>query len=217
MKKLEECIFPADWLYIKSILKDDGTDLKWAIVFNSVLKKRLESRYLDPINTVSKKALIQGQGEGFLILTIQCALIEFLAALKKGWSYYHGHKIQGKDYHYGHSASLFIEFLRDEKPFKLAFDTKTKAKQFYSNIRCGLVHEAQTKDGWRIWKGTTTGKLVNHDKKIVFRDQMTVCINTYLTSYGKELTSNIALQEAFIRKFDHFHENTHMTLRDENK
>jgi CRISPR-associated exonuclease Cas4 len=68
-----------------------------------VLRGRLNRLYFEPIRRLTRKAGEPGQGEGFAILTIQCSVIEFLGALRMGWSFKHGHKVQGADNCYGNS------------------------------------------------------------------------------------------------------------------
>ncbi|RWF88529.1 MAG: hypothetical protein EOQ45_32055 [Mesorhizobium sp.] len=195
--------FPWDWKRIRSLASSDRTADTWADVYDSVLSERLKYRYLEPITRMDAN----GKGEGFSILTIQCALIEFLASLRKGWSYRHGHKDYGKDDAYGDSQKLYVDFLRKEEPFKAHF-TKRQAEGFYADIRCGLVHEAQTKRGWRIWRGDASQPVIDHTRKIVYRESMRRCITDYLERYRSELLLSTDLQDAFIRKFDYLHKHT---------
>jgi hypothetical protein len=74
--------------------------------------------------------------------------------------------------------------------------------EFYINIRCGLIHEAQTKNGWRIRAKNTKGKIIDKDQKLVYRDNFMETINSFIVIYSIELKSNKKFQEAFIRKFD---------------
>ncbi|MEX2551912.1 MAG: hypothetical protein WD627_02775 [Actinomycetota bacterium] len=41
-------------------------------------------------------------------------MLEFLAALRKGWSFKHGHQQQGKDNYYGNSKLLYTTFLGED-------------------------------------------------------------------------------------------------------
>ena len=150
----------------------------------------------------------RGQGEGFAILTIQCSVLEFLAALRKGWSFRHGHEEQGKDNYYGNSKLLYTTFLREEEPFAASFTTPERANDFYTDIRCGLVHEGQTKKSWRIWRGQPSDPLIDFERKAIYRDVMQQQIEIYLDQYCLELTTSGELQQAFVRKFDYLYQNT---------
>jgi hypothetical protein len=203
MDKLQGLSFPADWKRLRIAIQVDRSADTWAWVFENILQARLSTRYLDPIRRMDGPS----RGEGFAMLTVQCALIEFLAALRKGWNFQHGYtEKDGTDDLYGNSSQLFIDFLRKEPPFKQFF-TKATARTFYTKIRCGLVHEAQTKDGWRVWRGDDSRPLIDHRQKVIYRARMSHYINEYLGAYGAELTGSRALQDAFIRKFDYLYAN----------
>ena len=53
-------------------------------------------------------------------------------------------------YEYSSSSDIFISFLTNRMPFKDEFN-KDQARDFYISVRCGLLHEARTKNGWTIW------------------------------------------------------------------
>lgn len=84
MSAIQQMSFPQSWPVIEAILEKTPTGDDWAYAFEVCLKARIQSRYLAPIIELQNGPY---QGEGFTILTIQCALIEFLAALRRGWNY----------------------------------------------------------------------------------------------------------------------------------
>ncbi|MEH0292485.1 hypothetical protein V6R98_09780 [Agrobacterium sp. CCNWLW71] len=98
-----------------------------------------------------------------------------------------------------------MDFLRRNSPFSDFIPTKAKAKIFYRDIRCGLVHEAQTKDGWVVKGGTSRYPLVDFDRKVVNRDAMGDAIDDYLANYRRSLKADPVLQDAFVRKFDNLY------------
>lgn len=200
--------FPKDWPAIKAVVGADPSAKTWTAAADVVLRGRLNRLYFDPIHRLTRAPGEPGQGEGFAILTVQCAVIEFLAALRKGWSFKHGHKEQGKDNYYGNSKLLYTTFLSEEAPFSDAFTTQQRADEFYTDIRCGLVHEGQTKNAWRIWRGRASHPLVDFERKAVYRDVMQRQIEAYLDRYCAELTTTADLQSAFVRKFDYLYLNT---------
>lgn len=136
------------------------------------------------------------EGEGFTIASIQCALIEFLAATRAGKNY--RHKNPQGPYEYNVSRDLFVDFLFRTEPFDKLF-SKIDAENFYSNVRCALLHEARTKAGWIIWSSGAVA--VDCKKKIVYRDSFQTLIEQYIDDYGRALATSIPLQEAFLRKF----------------
>jgi hypothetical protein len=110
------------------------------------------------------------------------------------------------EYEYSRSADIFTSFLTDAEPFKSSFNNDDSAIDFYKNVRCALLHEACTKDGWLIKaQKTMTDSIaaVDVSKKIVWRNNLNDVIKEYLVSYGIELRTDHQLQAAFIRKFDH--------------
>ena len=187
-----------DWRKAKSALVVGGSPDEWASVYESFFRQRLVLRYLNPIELLTKNG--SWEGEGFSIVSIQCALIEFLAATRAGAKYRFLKKGETLGaYEYSSSSGLFQQFLSGVTPFSNSFDANS-AKEFYQSIRCGLLHEARTQNGWRLWVSGT--KPINTASKVVYRDALHSCITTYLEAYGKALLGDQKLQEAFIRKFD---------------
>lgn len=188
----------ADWQAFKpSLLAGQGAP--WPGAFQDYFKARLESRYLAPIKLLQDHGTFQG--EGFSIVAIQCTLIEFLAATLRGMSYRFVSKASPPlgTYEYSKSGKMFNDFLITEQPFAAVF-TQAIAEDFYASVRCGLLHEARTKNGWTIWaKGNA---IIDPVRKIVFRDNLQTAILDYVSQYGQTLLGDPALQAAFIRKFD---------------
>ncbi|MEI9416132.1 hypothetical protein [Mesorhizobium sp. Cs1321R2N1] len=184
-----------DWTKFAKQLVPGGDASIWAEAFDKFLLGRLRSRYLKPIALVRDKG--EWEGEGFTIVSIQCALIEFLAATRAGKNY--RHKRAQPPHEYQNSRELFVDFLFQTAPFDKLF-SKGDAEDFYSNVRCALLHEARTKNGWIIW---VTGTIaIDRQKKIVYRDSFQGVIEGYINNYGIALTADASLQEAFLRKFN---------------
>lgn len=184
-----------DWKDFAEKLVPGGDAGLWAEAFETYLLARLQSRYLKPIANVQDKGA--WKGEGFTIVSIQCALIEFLAATRLGKIYRHDNP--HPPYEYKNSSKLFVEFLFQTSPFDKLF-SEADAKDFYSNVRCALLHEARTKSGWIIWASGAAP--VDCKRKIVYRDSFQTLIENYITDYGAALTGDVPLQEAFLRKFN---------------
>lgn len=189
-----------DWSKQKEQLLKDGTEEQWNKAFEEFFMQRISLRYLEPIRILQEEGTYQG--EGFSIVTIQCALIEFLAAIKIGKNYRYVHRTEKlRENEYSNSKNLYTDFLTTEEPFREWLSTSGEAEEFYSDVRCALLHEARTKNGWRIW---ASGEIaIDPDKKIVRRDALQQGINKYIKSYGELLIENADTQKAFIRKFDH--------------
>lgn len=187
-----------DWRKFKEKLVVGGDHEIWASAFEDFFRQRLKLRYLDPIELLGAPG--GWQGEGFSVVSIQCALIEFLAATRSGKNYRFLRKGDVLGPHdYSSSSALFQDFLSGVAPFSTAFDADS-AKDFYQSIRCALLHEARTRNGWRIW--VSGPKPIDPARKIVYRDALQAAILTFVDDYGRALLTSPLLQEAFIRKFD---------------
>jgi len=88
------------------------------------------------------------------------------------------------------------------QPFAKEFLTQVLARDFYVGVRCGLVHEARTKDGWTIWGSDPSGKIICSNNKVVYRDNFQSALLEFIDWYESALISDVPLQEAFVRKFD---------------
>lgn len=125
-----------------------------------LFEQRIKDFYFAPIDDILKTN--KQQGEGFSILTLQCALIEMFAAFRVGKIHNRNKpKTGGLKYEYSSSSSCFVEFLQTEEIFKNHFfvidnngikqpNQPFNANQFYDRVRCGLMHEARTKQDWLI-------------------------------------------------------------------
>ncbi|MBB4443496.1 MULTISPECIES: hypothetical protein [Rhizobium] len=195
----------ADWPAHRAFILANSSAHTWKEIFDNCLMTRLNSRYLDPIRWIQEREL--RQGEGFTILTIQCALIEFLAALRLGFRFERGNYKHGDDFRYWDSKCLFVDFLRHVAPFADHF-TARQALKFYVDVRCGLIHEAQTKGQWVVKSACGSDRMIDFTTFTVNRDIFSDKIAEYLDHYQQELSGSAPLQVAFIRKFDHLFSNT---------
>lgn len=123
---------------------NDETSEDWKSAV-SIFSERLQNFYINPIRTLTSG----NTGEGFPIVTVQCALIETFAAFKKGKVY--DRKVSEDGIYYKESGKLFVDFLESEQLFSKNFNgDNPKADKFYADVRCGLMHETKTKKDWII-------------------------------------------------------------------
>lgn len=161
-----------------------------------LLKERICERYFDPLKLLLDNSI--GKGEGFTILTIECSLIEFLATLEDGKIFKRNKLPTDKHYYYKRSAKIYQHFLRTADIFDNYFfstnDLKPKfsPQDFYLNVRCALIHEAQTRGKWEV----KIFKTKNEDSK------NTICFD--LTNEGGKLVYRTALFKALSIYFDNF-------------
>jgi hypothetical protein len=92
-------------------------------------------------------------------------------------------------------------FLPTGSLFARDFNRDT-ARDFYESVRCGLLHESRTKNGWTMWAKSPTQTVLKCSRKVVYRNDFEVAILEFIEWYRTRLCSDIMLQGAFIRKFD---------------
>jgi hypothetical protein len=177
----------------------------WGRAFDEYFEPRLNTRYLDPIAAIQD--IRKSVGEGFSMMAVLCTLIEFLESTFQGKKYRHlkrGETQQDMGEHeYSRSEDIFVSFLINRNFFSTQFSKPGLAKDFYESIRCGLLHEARTKNGWKIRDESSDGSMIDSTRKIVYRDDFHAAITDYIKWYRKALQTDHLRQEAFVRKFDH--------------
>ncbi len=213
----------ADWEAMKTILvrkkdKEISTVLNlefigqaddWEKAFNIFFKRRIETRYFEPIRLLQKHG--ENKGEGFAIVALQCSLIEFLASTREGKNYKHlkeGEELG--EFEYEKSAKLFKNFLKkdflENKELASPVFSNSRADSFYCDVRCALLHSAHTKGNWKIIAESEDDNIISwadkNSEKILYRNNLQNAFEQYINDYGKKLKTCKCLQAAFIRKFD---------------
>jgi hypothetical protein len=189
-----------DWHAARARLIN-GTEAEWRVAVEEFFIQRLELRYLNPIRILQQNGSFSG--EGFSIVAIQCSLVEFLESTYQGKNYRRLRKGDRLGPHeYSVSGEMFVAFLRGRQPFSPIFNEVT-ATDFYEGVRCGLLHEARTKNGWKIWATHSQPDLIaDTAAKILYRDGFQLGLLSYIEQYRNLVPSNPELRSAFIRKFD---------------
>jgi hypothetical protein len=86
---------------------------------------------------------------GFAMMAASCLLIEALESFRNGWEETPRDVAGDK---------VFENFFKREDAF-----SQFRGKQFYKNVRCGLLHQGETTGGFTIQR---KGPLINAKKKI---------------------------------------------------
>ncbi len=228
----------ADWKEVRKELNkkcayyvyEDETSEYWDKAVE-IFSERLEKFYIKPLYQLIKaskddessqsvdtnKSEKKLEGQGFVIVTAQCALIETFAAFKEGKIY--KDKKEDEIYYYK-SAELFKKFLESEELFQKNFggNDKPSISDFYISVRCGLLHETRTKIKWVIKadvKNYLKKDIITEEtfaaktsgKYIVFRNQLQKALKDYFVQYKKDLKEEGEeydnLRRLFARKLDH--------------
>jgi hypothetical protein len=186
---------------IRSLLsrleKNDATAKAPMIDF---IHHRLHHRYIEPLLQIPEK-----YKSGFLMMATSCLLIETLQ------SFYEGLENTNRC-----SQKSFIKFFEREKDlfpkyaecFPKFADTKAKKENFYSNIRCSILHQAETTGGYSILRDKSplfdeNEKTINANK---FVDVMICCINKYINNLHAEPIGSYPWNMA-IKKVTHICDN----------
>lgn len=128
--------------------------------------ERFSERYIKPLRTP--------ETHGFCIMAICCLMIEALESFWQGWTNTKGC-----------SKKAFISFFKRCQEQELDIDIRefsSLAEDFYENVRCGILHQAETTNGWRISR-ERDGKLFERTTKTInaelFLDQIEEALNRY--------------------------------------
>jgi hypothetical protein len=132
--------------------------------------KRLTERYIVPLENVPIK-----YKNGFSIMANCCLLIETYESFRQGW-----------DDTIAPNKIPFKSFFDRESEF-LVF--KTYSKDFYFNVRCGILHQGETTQGWTITRKISE-PLLNTSTKRINANKFLACLRTVLENYMNTLKSD---------------------------
>lgn len=91
-------------------------------------KERIEERYIQPFEGNKNK-------NGFIMMASACLMIESLESFWQGWK------------KSPNSSLAFCQFFSHHPGFD---DIRGLSQEFYTNIRCGIMHQGETTGGWHI-------------------------------------------------------------------
>lgn len=130
-----------------------------------LILERFRERYIDPFENNSSK-------HGFSMMAIGCLMVEALHSFKKGWKRTTGN-----------GGKAFEEFYSSSKHLRMFIGM---GEEIYSNVRNGLLHQAETYDGWKI---TRRGELLDKDNKTINATKFLKAIDLELQEYTAVLRS----------------------------
>jgi len=174
-----------NWRKSKVLRCHDGKEKMGLVCF---LRERYAERFFEPITHLTG-APSSEHGYGFAIMSLCCLLIETIECYRLGWPSSHPaelralealpqnlaapepyYKLQRPFEHQFSSELAFEKFFDQAEHCRHFGDMKGKGREFYRAIRCGLLHQAQTKDGWRIlthgkcWDDAPDQRTINRNK-----------------------------------------------------
>lgn len=131
------------------------------------IKERFEERYLSPVLDVDST-----HRHGFSMMAVACLTIEALQAFRLGLS-------TTKD----NSANMFAAFFAQHP----AFCDFAGDKWFYDDIRCGLLHDAEARGGWRILR---SGPLLDKDARVINATRFLRALRGAVHDYATQLKND---------------------------
>ena len=129
----------------------------------ALIRLRHRERYVNPVECSTHK-------HGFASMALACLLIETIQSFREGLG-------DTK----GRSKQMFCRFLTHEPGFEIFGGI---ADQFFADIRCGLLHQGETRGGWTV---TRRGPLFDATTKQLNATRFMKAVNGALTNYCTEL------------------------------
>lgn len=127
------------------------------------IRERFEERYFSAVNNSSSK-------HGFTILAVGCLIIETLE------SFY-----QGRANTRSKSQKMFRDFFARDTPLSVFAGGDD---WFFNEIRCAILHQAETRGGWRILR---RGQLLDSAAKTINASKFLDELRRAVESYAKKL------------------------------
>lgn len=142
------------------------------------IQERFNERYFKPVEDSKSK-------HGFTLMTVACLVIETLE------SFY-----QGRSDTRNHSKQMFRDFFDRDTPLK-AF--KNKNNWFFQDIRCGLLHQAEARSGWRILRH---GPLIDKNAKTINSTLFLQELRKAVAVYSNQIVVDDVIWERFKKKMN---------------
>ncbi|MHA2006116.1 MAG: hypothetical protein ACXABO_01655 [Promethearchaeota archaeon] len=140
---------------------------------------RFKERYIKPFKNNRNK-------NGFSMMAVACLMIEALESFYQG---YEDTKSKSKD-----CFKTFFEHCDELKEFR------GLENDFYYHIRCGILHQAETRDGWKISRKKEFS-LLNKTTRIINATKFLNQLEKYLIGYREELEKSNLTDEIW-KKFE---------------
>lgn len=165
----------------KKWAKDKDDESKTKII--RLIHHRFYNRYVKHLKIIDS---------GFLKMAVSCLMIETIESFRQGKR---DTKLRGV------GMQMFKDFFETEQ--KLFPGFKDIYSDFYYNIRCGILHQAETNNAWRILRKDTildkTEKTINSTK---FVDALEKALINYIDSLKANDFSSLIWKHALFKLDD---------------
>ena len=171
--------------YHKLKLSPTSDNTTWETAVN-IFRDRINGRYLNQIDLLSKDI----NANGFTIMALNCLLIEAFYQFENGLD--ETEKRQNKE--------KYSSFLK--KIDSVSFNNVTLAEDFYSYIRCGILHSAQTKAESRLSDREGFVVAVEDGVLVISVKGFTDLVKKHFNNYSSMLLdgSDSILRKNFVKK-----------------
>ena len=173
-----------DYLNLNLSTNSDEATFRVAV---DIFIDRIRSRFLDQIHILATDC----DRNGFSIMALECLLVETFAQF-----------YDGIDDTVGVSRTKYVDFLTNNLH---CFPSRTAAYRFYSDIRCGILHQAQSKPRSALTFNKTTAIDFANSFLMVSVDRFVEEMDAYFHNYCQDLQnpSKVLLRRNFIQKMDY--------------
>lgn len=148
---------------------------------------RFHERYFEPTENAPSR-------HGFTLMAIACLVIEALECF-----------YEGKKDSKGESAKMIEEFFK--RPTGL--EVFGAGDWFYKQIRCGILHQAETTGGWRVLR---KGKLLHTQARTINATLFIRHLQAAVADYAEQLEIDAKLWRKFRKKMDAVCENCEVSV-----
>lgn len=174
----------------------DPASANWKLAIE-IFRIRFYYRFIEPVDVLiaaEEKAPAKERRYGFTTTAIDCLLIETLACFYAGLP----------ETPRGLNLDTYRDFMINPETILSTYFTADTATYFYQHIRCGILHQSETKGNSLIW---SVGPVVRQDgdRIIINRNGLHDVLRREFDHYRKKLedTGNAALRSNFILKMRH--------------
>ena len=140
--------------------------------------ERFNERYFRPIEDSPSK-------HGFTVLAIACLVLETLE------SFY-----QGRADTKNASTQMFRDFFARNTELKVFGGGND---WFYKDIRCGILHQSETRGGWRVLR---KGPILDIKSKTINATAVLRALQRAVQGYSEQLRTDEGLWKNFLKKMD---------------
>lgn len=148
------------------------------VACGSFIVERFRERYFAP-------ALHAETRHGFTLMAVGCLVIEALECF-----------YQGKEHSRRQSQAMFKHFFARNTGLEVF---GAEGDWFFRDIRCGILHQAETTGGWRVRRA---GKLLDMQARSINAYSFVLHLQKAVVSYAQQLETDPEVWQNFRKKMD---------------